>query len=232
MKTAVTVFCALLVLAGCAARPVVPSPVDEHASVLGMYLEVRVSGLATYRADVIYFVRRCQANETCDDRLIPSSYGKDGRVYLLNAEPGEYLAVATAFESGMLGDRSIYFAYFPDALANASAVTLKRGGQVFAGGYKLFASMGLCPDNAEPGQLKYAQVIEPDTPKCGFWKPLAHKLSKGDFIFIGGKAYSVGQQTFHYRGTTYEASPDHGDAAAFFTQAQGDLGGAGWRLGP
>ena len=195
-----------------------------------MYVEVRASGLATYRVDAVYFVKRCPADEACEERLIPSNYAKEGRVYLLNAEPGDYLAVAAAFESGMLGDNSLYFAYFPASLINASATAIRTKGLTYAGRYKLSASHGLCADNTEPGQLKYAQMIEPDSPKCGFWQPLVHKLSKGDFIFIGGKAYSVGQQTFHYRGTSYEVLPNSNDAGAFFEQAQRDLSGAGWEI--
>lgn len=220
----------LLLLASCATAPSVPPPVNPQSSALGLYVEVRVSGIATYRADALYFVKRCVANEPCEDHLISSNFAKDGRVYLLNAEPGEYLAVAAAFESGMLGDSSIYFAYFPASLVDASATAIKTTGLTYAGHYKLFASMGLCADSAEPGQLKYAQMIEPDTPKCGFWQPLAHKLSKGDFIFIGGKAYSVGKQTFHYRGTTYEATQNAGDVGEFFERAQADLAVAGWKV--
>lgn len=218
----------LLFVAGCASLPPASPPASENSSALGMFVEVRVSGLATYRADTVYFIKRCPASGPCDDRLIPSNYAKDGRVYLLNAEPGEYRAVLAAFESGVPGDRSIYFAYFPESLVARSATAIESKGLVYAGRYKLFASLGLCPDNAEPGQLKYAQVIEPDSPKCGFWQPLAYKLSKADFIFIGGKAYSVGKQTFHYRGTTYEATRD--DASEFSARAQVDLSGAGWKF--
>ena len=230
MKSRCAGFLALLVLAACTSVPTVPPPVSEQSSALGMYVEVRASGLVTYRADAVYFVKRCQANESCEERLIPSNYAKDGRVYLLNAEPGEYQAVAAAFESGMLGDRSIYFAYFPAAMVDASVTAITARGLAYAGHYKLFATLGLCADNAEPGQLKYARMIEPDSPKCGFWQPLVHKLSQGDFIFIAGKAYLVGKQTFHYRGTRYEATPGASDAAEFFERAQTDLSAAGWLL--
>lgn len=221
-------FLTLLIVAACAEVPTVPPPGGEQSAALGIVVEVRVSGLATYRADAAYFVKRCPANEACDERLILSSYGKDGRIYLLNAEPGEYGAVAVAFESGMPGDKSLYFAYFPDALTKASVTPIKGKGLAYAGHYKLAASLGLCPDNAEPGQLKVAQMIEPDSPKCGFWQPLVHKLSKGDFVFIGGKAYAVGKQAFHYRGTHFEATNNATDAAEFFEQARADLSEAGW----
>ncbi|MBS1132121.1 MAG: hypothetical protein H6R16_3123 [Proteobacteria bacterium] len=222
------VLLAVLVLSACAAVPTVPPPVNAQSSALGMYVEVAVSGLATYRADTVYFVKRCPSEALCEERLITSNFAKDGRVYLLNAEPGEYQAVAAAFESGMFGDSSIYFAYFPASLVKASATAITAGGFAYAGRYSLATSYGLCADNAEPGQLKYAQMIAPDSPKCGFWRPLVHKLSSGDFMFIAGKAYPVGQQTYHYRGTGYEMMPESTDAEAFVDQARSDLSGAGW----
>lgn len=222
------VLVAVLMLAACAVVPTVPPPADAQSSALGMYVEVRVSGLATYRADTVYFVKRCPAEASCEERLVASNYAKDGRVYLLNAEPGEYLAVAAAFESGMFADSSLYFTYFPPSLIKASAITVKVGGFAYAGRYKLAASYGLCADSADPEQLKYAQMIDPNSLKCGFWRPLMHKMSSGDFMFIAGKAYPVGRQTYHYRGTSYEAMPNSQDADRFFEEARSDLSGAGW----
>lgn len=69
-----------------------------------------------------------------------------------------------------------------------------------------------------------------NTPKCGFWQPLAHKLTKADLVFVGGKAYAVGSQTYHYRGTTYEEAHGNEDASEFLEQAQQDLAGAGWKF--
>lgn len=216
-------------LAGCASLAPVP-PEGEQSAGVGIYVEVQVSGFVTYRADTIYFVKRCLARNGCDEKLIASNYSKEGRVYWLNAEPGEYLAVAAAFESGMVGDISLYFAYFPEALSVASTVEIRPGHFSYAGSYKVQASHGLCPDNAESGQLKYAQRVDPDSPKCGFLQPLLHKLSKADLVYIGGKAYSVGAQTYHYRGTGYEVLAGRNEQAAFVTRARQDLSGSGWRL--
>lgn len=222
---------ALFLIAACSSVPTVPHPDNEQASALGIFVKVRVSGLASYRADIVYFVRKCPANETCEEKLLPSDYAKDGRVYLLNVAPGEYRAVAAAFESGMLGDNSLYFAYFPESLRNNSAIIVRTPGFAYIGSYAVAATMGLCPDEAEPAQLKYAEMIEPETPKCGFWQPLLHKLAKADLIFIGGKAYSVGKQTFHYRATAYELTQSTDDVSTPVEQAQMDLGGAGWKFG-
>lgn len=219
-----------LSISGCASMAVpVPQPNDSDSAGLVIDLKVRLSGIATYKADVVYFVRNCPpAPEGCEDHLIPSNYAKDGRVYLLNAPPGDYRAVATAFESGVFGDNSLYFAYLPNSLVNASSSRVQSGNLTYAGSYLVSASHGVCPENAEPDQLKYAEMIEPGTPKCGFFKTLIHKLANSDYIFIGGKAYSVGKQTYHYQGTAYEKQQPSDAAAGAFGAVLKDLSETGW----
>jgi len=224
----------LLLLAGCASQPVpVPPPATPHSAGLGMALKVRVSGLASYRADGAFFVRRCAADAgaACTERLVASNYGKDGRLYLLNAEPGEYRAVAAAFRSGAPGDRSLYFAYLPAAMREAATVRVDPGQFAYAGSYRLAASIGLCPGQAEPAQLQYAEMLEPGTPKCGFFKTLLHKLATDDHLFIGGTAYPVGIQTFHYRGDVFERRAEPAAAREFRKAARSDLAGGGWLVG-
>ncbi len=220
---------AMLLIAACSSTPLIPGPESNESAALGIAIKVRVSGLATYRADAVYFVRSCPAAEACAETLQASHFAKDGRAYLLNAQPGEYRAVAAAFESGVPGDNSVYFAYFPAALASATTTPLAAGEWAYAGSYTVFAAHGLCPEDAEPDQLRHAQLIEPDTPKCGVWKPLLHKLGQGHYLYIGGKAYIVGSQTFHYRGTAHEPTQAPGGKADFLSRMRADLEGAGWK---
>ena len=218
---------------GCANNPVkIPPPRDAESAGVGIAVTVRIHGMATYRADTIYFAKGCsKSDDKCAEQLVVSNYSNGGRVYLLNADPGEYKPVAAAFESGMLGDKSIYFAYFPEAMTAASMVIVQKGKFAYAGSYLVPASLGLCPDNAEPSQIKYADLIEPGAPKCGFWKMLMHKLVTGDYLFVGGKAYPTGSQTFHYHGTGYEQIEKPGESPSFFESAKSDLSGAGWTVG-
>ena len=224
----------LMLLAGCASQSVpVPRPESAQSAGLGLELKIRVSGLASYRADGAFFVRSCPADagSACEERLTGSNYGKDGRLYLLNAEPGEYRAVAALFRSGAPGDHNLYFAYFPAAMAEAATVQVRPGQIAYAGSYRLSASPGLCPEQAEPAQLKYAEMLEPGTPKCGLLKILRHQLVTGEYQLIGGTAYPVGSQTFHYRGTAFERRAGPSDAEQFRNAASGDLSGAGWAIG-
>jgi hypothetical protein len=223
------VFSALLIT-GCASiTPLIPTPIDSESAGLVIDLKVRVLGLATYRVDSVYFVKSCSdSDKTCNGYLITSNYAKEGRVYLLNAEPGEYRAVAVAFESGVFGDNSLYLTYLPSSLTNESAVQVLPRRLANAGSYLVSATSGVCPDSAESSQLKHAEMIEPGTPKCGIFKTLMHKLGGGDYLIVGGKAYLVGKQTYHYRGTTYEKQQDSKGMSSLLESAAADLVGTGW----
>lgn len=228
---AVLIALAALIATGCASIATrISSPKDSESAGLVIYLKVRVLGLATYRVDSVYFVKSCSdSDRNCDDsRLITSNYAKEGRVYLLNADPGEYRAVAVAFESGVFGDSSLYFTYLPKSLTNESAVQVQPRHLAYAGSYLVSATSGVCPDTAEPGQLKYAEIIQPGSPKCGVFKTLMHKLGGGDYLIVGGKAYLIGKQTYHYRGTTYENQQNSESMPSFLESAGNDLAGTGW----
>ena len=220
----------LLLLHGCASQPL-PAPQTAQGTALGMQMKVRLYGVTSYRVDALYFLRDCSdADRACDAALITSSYATEGRVYLLNAEPGSYRAVAAMFRSGLAGDPSLYFVYFPQALVEATRVSLQPGRFAYAGSYLLDASRGVCPETADTDQLRYAEMLEAGTPKCGFWKPLLHTLATGDYIFLAGTAYPVGTQTFHHRGSDFQRFGDPAAAAAFGEAARSDLGAAGWSL--
>lgn len=221
----------LLLLGGCASRPEVPTPASAQSAGVGLELTVRLHGLVSYRADAVFFERSCEDGQAeCTQPLIDSSYGKDGRVYLLNAAPGDYRAVAAMFQTGMPGDSSLYFVYFPRALAEATRVRVNAGELAFAGSHHLSAVLGLCPDSAEPEQLRYAEAIEPGTPKCGLLKMLLHRIASGDYIFIGGTAYPTGSQTYHYRGSSFQSQNGAAEASLFRESARSDLSSAGWRF--
>lgn len=230
MSRHVLIVLTALFIAGCAsAPPQIPIPQNPDSAGIGIHLRVRVSGLATYRADIVYFVKNClEPVERCDDRLLASNFAKDGRIYLLNAEPGKYRAVAAAFESGVLGDNSLYFTYFPGSLTNETVVDVWPGRLANAGSYLVSASYGLCPDNAEARQLQDAEIIERGTPKCGLFRSLLGKLGSGNYVFIGGKAYAAGTQTYHYRGTGFEKQQTPLGSPGFLEAARSDLAGSAW----
>lgn len=223
---------AVMLISGCASNPVaVPNPYNSESAGVGVALKVNLSGMITYRADTIYFVRGCpDAEENCGSQFVRSNYAKDGRIYLLNAEPGEYMAVAAAVDINVLGDHSVYFVYFPGTLAEKTKIKVRPGRLENAGNYVVSAAYGVCPENAEADQLKHAEMMAPGVPKCGFWNILAYQLATSNYIFIAGKAYTAGTQIFHYRGTGFEELQNAGDPLEFYRNANSDLSGAGWNV--
>lgn len=69
--------------------------------------------------------------------LIPSNFtGDDGRVYLLDAEPGRYAAVAFRSRGGsLIAIRDKQWAFLEKELIDATTVSVRAGGRVFAGHY-------------------------------------------------------------------------------------------------
>ena len=83
-------------------------------------------------ATTVYFVKACpEASTSCTETLIPSNYAIQGRVYLLNAEPGEYRPVAadypTAVYYGIGTSHGVNVTYLPDALARTATVQVQPG---------------------------------------------------------------------------------------------------------
>lgn len=231
MKANWSVILGSFAAAGCASIPPIPLPGNDQSGGIGVFVKVELSGLANYRADAVFFAKRCEANTVCDERLLRSNYAKEGRIYLLNAEPGDYVVVAAVVDTGLFGDHYLNITYFSQSLINSSAVPLSGPGLTYGGSYEVAASLGLCPDNAEPVQLKHAQMIEPGTPKCGFWEPYFYRLSHTNLMFIGGKAYPSGNMPpSHFRETGYTSAQNDGDVAEFFARAKEDLAGAGWKV--
>lgn len=211
------VACAASVMAGAA------SAVDDaNGAVVGISVRVRgPMSFPTYDADTVYFVKRCEPGETCDERLHASSHATHGRAYWVDAEPGAYVAVAASFQ--VLGAPDLYFVYFPSEVIEASLVQAVPGGIAFAGSYVLSTSIGLCADTAEPVQLKYAEQIDLGSPKCGLVKSTLGKLAEGKYVIVGGKALPVGGYLYHYRGLAHTARRGADDEAKFLSQAPRDL---------
>jgi hypothetical protein len=105
--------------------------------------------------------------------LIPSNYaGKDGRVYLLNAEPGEYAVVAFRTRGGsLLAVRDKQWVFHEKKLIDATTVTVSAGVLAFAGDYAVGGTAwragaeDMDPGNpyaADESQVHYLGLMFPD----------------------------------------------------------------------
>ena len=81
---------------GCLASVRPPPPVQDPASANAALIAIKVVN-NSFPTNLVYFVRIEKGNDPLSQQvLIPSNYFEDGYVYLLNARPGRYAAVAAA----------------------------------------------------------------------------------------------------------------------------------------
>ncbi|MBW1687325.1 MAG: hypothetical protein JRS35_19985 [Deltaproteobacteria bacterium] len=87
----------LAVLFGCAGvMPPPPPPVQAPANGDASLLAIKVHLDRRGGTERVYFVRIEEGDPLSQEAVIPSNYFEDGYVYLLNASPGRYAAVAAA----------------------------------------------------------------------------------------------------------------------------------------
>jgi len=124
---------AALVLAacatGCASTPA-PGPKEPTApgsALLGVLFEARPPiAFGSEPQRVVAFVKLEEGEDPlAADTWLQASYEEGGRVYLLDAEPGEYVAVACAAEGMMT--------FLDEDMIRRTRVTVPRGGVAFMG---------------------------------------------------------------------------------------------------
>lgn len=232
-------------LAGCASPPPrVPAPLGTDAAAITIRVHLRLPLQAwldsqDVAATTVYFVKTCRPpGPPCDEKLIPSNHESEGRVYLLNAEPGEYRPVAAAYQTavyyGVGTAHVVNIAYLPDALVREAGVQVQAGRLADAGHHRVQAVAEVCAGTADPGQLRYAELMEPGVRKCGVVGPLVDKMRHplrgltSPFV-IGNKAYQPATGANHFRGFSHETLPGV-SRTQILEEARKALGDAGWHL--
>ncbi len=211
---------------GCATFKQVPRMKERNSSGVGLSVKLRgPAHFPTYKARSVYFAKVDDINIK-KDAVYESNFSKDGRVYLLNASPGEYVAVAASYS--MLLSPDLYITYFPKELVNLTRVRVDDGAFVYAGNYHVAMNVGICEEKADEIQIYYAEKFAPGQPKCGMVKMLTHELNTRSIVFIGSHAYSFDATKYHYRGALLKADHESSDKVEFMRKAQEDLSGGGW----
>lgn len=217
----------LLALSACATTPA-PIQANQDSSGIGLSVKVVNSMIVpiTYKADAVYFAKRCAPPESCDSTIYISNYAKDGRIYWLDVPPGEYVAVATSFRQ--FADPNNYITYFPEEIIQKTVVRVEKGKFIYLGDYSFDMFLGICPDKADQSQVRYAELFAPNTAKCGFMNIVGSKLASTPVVFIGNQAYAAGGGDYHYRGTIRQFGRDNTLLNEFISNARKDLEGKGW----
>ncbi len=170
------VFVALNTALACATTPP-PSPLNTESSVIGIKVNVRGFKLFSTPSERVYFVRIDEGVLLSQEGTIASNYSQDGYVYLVNAEPGRYAAVAashsrpqptTAPGVPVAGGGHVTVTvslttiswdtiYFPTGLIQKTAVTVGPGAAAFMGDLVVDGS-GL--GGADGAQLYYLRLVK------------------------------------------------------------------------
>ncbi len=150
----------LLILTGCIAAP--PKMSGDRGQVLALRLKIYESiKIFTYTPKLVYFAKVDEKNRDLKDQsnIVFSNYCYKYNVYLFNAEPGTYAAIAATYK----GQNDIlYTLLFPKELIEKSLVTLKPGEVAFMGNFtvkKPFFSSPLTDRDYDSHQLNYYRKL-------------------------------------------------------------------------
>lgn len=202
--TKVSLALAVLALAGCATG--LPARSGPERGGIGISVQVRpLIGLAifTRTSQRVYFVRvDGEAGLFAQDHFILSNYSADGWVYLLDAQPGRYAAVASVSSKQGRDDVIV----FSKQLIEATVVTVSPGAMAFMGEYLVDTSYSV--EHADTAQRHYLKVIRPSA--------------------IIGFTATLPTNVMFYRGSALEAKRDQATEMRFLSTAAGHLQGTEW----
>ena len=216
--------CALpLGVLACSAPP--PPPLTDHSSVVAVRVAISEAfGLVETDSEQVYFVRMDESGKFSEDQVIPSNYATGGYVFLMNAEPGTYAAVAASKEvssplnsgaptqPGLSVGVQLFLVtdaltYLPDAVVSHTIVRVDPGTTAFMGDFVLDQSSGL--EGADEIQRHYFNLLQPG--------------QEGNSAFTQFFSGAVG-----YRGQLKEESRGAEAVSRFMQRAGSRVDEAGW----
>ena len=202
--TKVSVALALLALVGCTTG--LPTRSGPERGGIGISVQVRPpNGLAIFNraSQRVYFVRvDGEKGLFAQDQFILSNYSAEGWVYLLDAPPGRYAAVASVSSKQGRDDVIV----FSKQLIEATVVTVSPGAMAFMGEYLVDTSYSV--EHADTAQRHYLKVIRPSA--------------------IIGFTATLPTNVMFYRGSALEAKRDQATEMRFLSTAAGHLQGSEW----
>jgi hypothetical protein len=181
------------------------NPLNERLSIIAISISHKTPpqllGLEEY-ATKVYFAKIKNTNEMFESlNLIESNYYKDGYVYLVNAEPGKYVAVATVHTGSTKA-----LTYFDKDLVKATLTEVGEKGLVFMGSF--YVQDAESWSFTDPPQSHYRNLLR--------W----HERT----VKIGGP---VSKYEF-YSATLKNISNDAKTKEAFFNAAGKVFNNTGW----
>lgn len=206
---------ALLALSACAGVPP-PRPLDSQSAAIGISVSLKAPIRLFSRApDWIYFVKveREEDLYTQGQQYRLSNYVEGDHVYLLNAPPGRYVAVAASYRTQtQKGATKEFTTFFSKELIKLTEVTAAPGTIVFMGKYVVNTSAGLT--DADDAQLHYFHLVAPNA-----------LIGPG---VTAGVLSAMFSGEFFYRGMLAEGTRDKKAEDQFLGKAIEDLREGGW----
>ncbi len=218
-------------LTGCALQ--VPKMEQSGSSAIGISLKIEapfgLDWLTPQNNEVVYFIRVEHNQNILQSSFIRSNYEKDGRVYLLNVLPGEYVAVAYSYTvptGSSTGPRSNrYLVFFSKELVEQTYVSISKGQVSFAGNYILSTSLiGPRLIGVDYVQRHYKNMMSPDPPSI--FNPVERtKWLIDDF---SNKDENRVYADWNYRGLILKSERNEDAKNKFLKNANKDLAEGGW----
>ena len=212
-KVLSTIF-AIAVLSACAGQLPAPTPQDGASAGIGVLVKTRAPiKLFSAKVDSVMFVR-LESNDSSQyisTQPIRSNYNKDGYIYLLNAPPGRYAAVATFRSQASApaggGGFTYFTTYFSRDLVKATEVTVEPGRIVFMG--EVIVDTSTSFKDADDVQSHYFRLISPG-------------------VEDRNKFLGLLSSDHHYTGTLHKVNQDEEVRERFLATTKKNLGEAGW----
>jgi hypothetical protein len=157
------------------AKMPLPDP-DPECGSIGLAIHTRQGAIRQHVAvQTVFFVRLDGDGDLFSaTSVVPSNYSLKGHLYLLNARPGRYAAVAS-IHSGVVGFRGVYSFYHSQEVIQRTQVDVHAGRLSFLG-HLLLNPTGKMK-KADPAQSHYYHLIQPEA------------AGKGAFRLAMGKIY-------------------------------------------
>jgi hypothetical protein len=188
----------LVVASGSAHAQRLPAP-DPERGTIAVSIEAKPPiKIGKMPATQVYFARLDSgADPFAAIDVIPSSHSSRGQVYLLNAPPGRYVAVAALLE-GVGGNASFQtMTFLSAATISQTEVAVVPGRITLMGRFKVQASLKI--DEADAAQSHYYRLLSPGSAgRSGFARAMSGPV---------------------YLAELLEATKDSEGATAFWTEA-------------
>jgi hypothetical protein len=156
------VLCMLIIFAiGCGVPKNLRVLEDKESSIIGISVKTITLSIFRNKAEVVYFVRLDEKDDNnIGNKIIPTNYARGDYVYLINAKPGKYAAVASFFSQ----TEESYNTFFDAAAIQASIVEVGPNQVVYAGDLVIENQMKNLYQNIEQNgdkaQLHYYSLLK------------------------------------------------------------------------